>query len=106
MHKLYARCLNSFLCNHCETNNITPEQTGGKKKVWGTSGQLLLNKSVLKEVRNKKRNLCTVWLNYRRAFDSAHHEWLLYAIKLSKVPEKLIVAIKELAKVWKTESKN
>ena len=105
MHKLYTSCLNSFLCNHCETNKIiTPEQAGGKKKVWGTTEQPLLNKSVLKEVRNKKRNLCTVWLNYRKAFDSVPNEWLLYAIKLSKVREKLVVAIKELAKVWKTES--
>ena len=105
MHKLYTSCLNSFLCNHCETNKIiTPEQAGGKKKVWGTTEQPLLNKSVLKEVRNKKRNLCPVWLNYCKAFDSVPNEWLLYAMKLSKVREKLIVAIKELAKVWKTES--
>ena len=49
--KLYTSCLNSFLCNYCESNNIiTPELAGGKKKVWGTTEQLLLNKSVLNEV--------------------------------------------------------
>ena len=104
MYKLYTSCLSSFLCNHCETNNIiTPEQAGGKKKVWGTTEQLLQNKSVLKEVRNKKRNLYTVWLDYRKAFDSVPHEWLLYTLKLAKVPEKLIFAIRELTKVWKTK---
>ena len=71
--------------------------------VWGTTEQLLLNKSILKEVRNKKRNLYTVWLDYRKAFDSVPHEWLLYALKLAKVPKKLIVAIRELTKVWKTK---
>ena len=96
--------MNNFLCNHCETNNIiTPEQAGGKEKVWGTTEQLLLNKSVLKEVRYKKRNLYTIWLDYRIAFDSVPHEWLLYTLKLAKVPEKLIVAIRELTKVWKTK---
>ena len=61
MYKLYTSCLNNFLCSHCETNNIiTPEQAGGKKKVWGTTEQLLLNKSILKEAKNKKRNLYTV----------------------------------------------
>ena len=67
--------------------------------VWGTTEQLLLNKSVLKKVRNKKRNLYTVWLDYCKAFDSVPHEWLLYALKLAKVPEELILAIRELTKV-------
>ena len=86
-------CLLTYLLNHCETNNIiTPEQAGGKKKVWSTTEQLLLNKSILKEVKNKKRNLYTVWLDYRKAFDSVPHEWLLYALKLAKVPQKIIDA--------------
>lgn len=55
-----------FLCEHCEMNDIiTPEQAGGKKNVWGTTEQLLLNKAVLKEVRSKKRNLYAVWLDYK-----------------------------------------
>ena len=65
--------------------------------------RLLQNKSVLKEVRNKKRNLYTVWLDYCQAFDLVPYGWLLYALKLAKVPEKLIVAIKELTKNWKTK---
>ena len=74
MYKLYMSCLNSFLCNHCERNNIiTPQQASGKKKVWGTTEQLLLNKSVLKKVRNKKSNRYTVWLYYHKAFNSVPH---------------------------------
>ena len=104
MYKLYTSCLNMFLCDHCEINNIiTSEQAGGKKNVWGTTEQLLLNKTVLKEARSKRRNLYTVWLDYRKAFDSAPHEWLLYALKLAKTPEKLIVAIRELTKIWSTK---
>ena len=99
MYKLYTSCLNSYICNRCETNYIiTPEQPGGRKTVWGTTEQLPLNKSVLKEVRNKKRNLYTVWLDYRKAFNSVPQEWLLFALKLAQVPEKLIVAIRELIK--------
>ena len=104
MRKLYTSCLNSFLCNHCATNNIlTPEQAGGKKNAWSTTELLLLNKSVLKEERNKKCTLYTVWLDYRQAFDSVTHEWLLYALTLAKVPEKLIASKRELTKAWKTK---
>ena len=50
MHKIYMSCINMFLTNHVLQNNIiTNEQAGGKK---GTSEQLLINKSILKEVKN------------------------------------------------------
>lgn len=39
-YPVYASCLNSFLFNHCEANNVfTPEQAGEKKKIWGTIEQ-------------------------------------------------------------------
>ena len=103
MYKLYTSCLNNFLCDHCESNNIiTPEQAGGKKGVWGTTEQLLLNKTILKEVKSKKRNLYTVWLDYRKAFDSVPHQWLIRALKLAKVPNKIINAIQNLTRIWST----
>ena len=50
MHKIYMSCINMFLTNHVlQSNIITNEQAGGKK---GTSEQLLINKSILKEVKN------------------------------------------------------
>ena len=65
VNKLYTSCLNIFLQNHCEVNEIiTSEQAGGKRGVWGCTEQLLIDKSILSEIR-KKRNLPTVWLDYR-----------------------------------------
>ena len=38
MYKLYTSCLNMFIQDHCESNNIiTDEQAGGKRGVWGCS---------------------------------------------------------------------
>ena len=55
VYKLYTSCLNIFLQNHCEVNNIiTSEQAGGKRSVWGCTEQLLINKSILSEVRQRK----------------------------------------------------
>ena len=103
MHKLYTSCLSMFLWDHCEMNNIiTPEQAGGKTNVWGTTEHLLVNKTVLKEARSKRRNLYSVCLDYRKKFDSVPHEWLLHALKLAKTPEKLLVAIRELTKILST----
>ena len=92
-----------LLTDHVLHNNIiTNEQAGGKKGTWGTTEQLLINKSILKEVKNSRRNLVTVWLDYRKAFDSIPHSWLLQALKLAKVPGIIINAIKNLTKSWYT----
>ena len=90
-YKIYTSCLNIFLTDHCDQNNIiTSEQVAVKKRVWGCVEQLLLNKAVLSEVKKKRRNIFTVWLDYKKAFDSVPHEWLLYALQLAKVPAQLL----------------
>ena len=68
----------------------------------GTTEQLLINKSILKEVKNSRRNLVTVWFDYRKAFDSIPHSWLLQALKLAKVPGIIINVIKNLTNAWYT----
>ena len=43
-----------------------------------------------------RQNIFTVWLDYKKAFDSVPHEWLLYALQIAKVSAQLIEAIKHL----------
>ena len=103
MYKLYTSCINSFLSDHLLWNNIiTPEQAGGKQGVWGTTEQLLINKSILNDARKHHRNLTTVWLDYRKAFDSVPHSWLIQALKLAKVPQNVVNAIETLTNRWYT----
>ena len=47
--------------DHVYKNNIvTPEQAARKKCVWGTAEQLLINKSILEEVRLMRRKLVSL----------------------------------------------
>ena len=103
MFKLYTSCINTFVQQHCEMNNIvTTEQAGGKRGVWGCLEQLLINKTVLTEVKQNRRNLVTVWLDYQKAFDSVPHEWLIESLKLAKLPPLIVTAIDTLTKSWAT----
>ena len=56
----------------------------------------------MKEVRKKRRNLFTIWLDYKKAFDSVPHECLIYALKLAKVPPQLASSIEQLLTQWST----
>ena len=103
MYKIYTSCLNIFLQEHCIRNNaITPEQAGGKPKAWGCIEQLLLNKSILNEVKQKKRNVITMWLDHEKAFDSITHDWMIQSLRLAKIPEILMITIETLTKQWAT----
>ena len=43
-------------------------------------------------------SLLATWLDYQEAFDSVPHKWLIKALELAKVPEKIITVIKALMK--------
>ena len=103
-YKIYTGILNKFLENHCINNDIiTLEQAGGKKESWGCTDQLLINKMILDEVKKHRRNLFVMWLDYKKAFDSVPHNWMVKALELAKVPPNLISAINRLTKIWSTK---
>ena len=69
-----------------EENSILPqEQKGCKRKSYGCKDQLLINKMILENCRKKNRNLSTAGIDYKKAFDSEPHEWILRAIELYKI---------------------
>ena len=104
MYKMYTSCLQAFLTDHCESNNIiTIEQAAGKNGVWGCIEQLLINKTIQDEVVNHRRNLVMVWLDYQKAFDSISHDWLIESLRLAKVPETIVRAVEGLTKSWATQ---
>ena len=105
MFKAYTSIVNTFLDDHCTSNGIiATEQAGGKKGSWGCTDQLLINGMILDEVRTHKRNLVSMWFDYKKAFDSVSHEWLLKALELAKVPMHLVIAVENLTKVWATKA--
>ena len=85
MYKVFTAIISEFIMYHCTTNNIvTEEQAAGKIGSWGCTDQLLINKIVYEEVTKNRRNLTTAWLDYRKAFDSVPHSWIIESLQLAK----------------------
>ena len=73
MYKVYTAILAEFIMEHCEENNIiTKEQAAGKRGSWGCTDQLLINKMIYDEVTSNRRNLVTVWLDYKKHLTVYH----------------------------------
>ena len=66
-YKLYTGMLYTFVEDHCSSNNIiTTGQAGGKKGSWGCVNQLLTNKMILEEEVKHRRNIFTMWFDYKK----------------------------------------
>ena len=103
-YKVYTSLLAHFIQNHCVSNNIiAPAQGGGKPGTWGCVDQLLINKHITNEVKQKRRNLLCAWLDYQKAYDSIPHSWILEALRLAKVPEDIIKSVERLTDIWATQ---
>ena len=104
MYKIYTGTLAEFIMDHCKMNDvITEEQAAGKRGSWGCTDQLLANKMIYNETKQKRLNLLTVWLDYKKVFDSVPHSWVIKSLELAKVPKLIIEAIKSLMDKWRTK---
>ena len=104
MYKVYTSILNYFLDDHCRVNNVIGiEQAAAKRGSWGCTDQLLINKAIMEEVTSKRKNIVCVWLDYKKAFDTVPHDWLIKALQLAKVPQEIIKAIESLTRTTNKE---
>ncbi|KAG6456631.1 uncharacterized protein LOC119190438 [Manduca sexta] len=87
MYKLLTSIMANELYVHCDKNDIlAPEQRGCRRRVRGCKDHLMINKSILEDAHKCQKNLSMAWIDYRKAFDSMSHDWLLRILDLYKCP--------------------
>ena len=60
-----------------EKENLLPEEKKDcRRKSRGTKDQLLIDKKILKNCRERRTNLAMAWIDYRKAYDFAPHSWI------------------------------
>ena len=69
---------------------MTPEQRGGKKDCYGCKDQLMINNAILENCKKRKKNLSTAWIDYKKAFDSVPHSWILKCLSQWKTNMTLV----------------
>ena len=61
-----------------------------------------VNKMILENCRKKNRNLSTAWIDYKKAFDSVPHEWILKATELYKISPIISNFLRTSMTKWQT----
>ena len=104
MMKTYTGTLAKLIEEHLIENSIIySEQAGAKKGLWGCTDQLLINRVVTDEAEKGRRNLSMIWLDYKKAYDSVPHTWIIEALRLAKIPDTIIAAVQHLISRWSTD---
>ena len=71
---------------HIKKNKIFPlEQKWCRKGSYGCKDQLLVYRMIIENMKSRARNLNTAWIDYKKAFDSVPHSWIIKSLHLYKI---------------------
>ena len=85
-YKLLTGLIADSVYEHLDSYNfLEEEQKGCRRRRQGTKHQLLINKSILEDCKRRARNLHMAWIDYKKAYDSVPHSWIVRCLDLYKI---------------------
>lgn len=85
-------------------NNLLPmEQKGCCRGSRGCKDHLILSKLIMEDCKNFKKSLAMGWIDYKKAFDSVPHSWLLKSAELIGVNDTILDFFRAIIKTWRTK---
>lgn len=103
-YKLLTAIISQRIYHHLSRNELLSEQQKGCiKNCQGTKDQLLLNKAILENCKNRATNMSMAWLDYQKAYDSVPHSWIKKCLKLYGISNNIKSFITDTMTKWKTK---
>ena len=91
MWKLFTGLISDSIYHHLDQQKLLPpEQKGCKKKSRGCKEQLMIDKLILKNCKRRKRNLNMTFIDYKKAYDSVPHSWILSCLTMCGISSSII----------------
>ena len=76
--------------NFLEGEELLPEeQKGCRKKSRGTNDQLFIDKTVMEEVMQRKRNVAMAWVDYKKVYDMVPHSWIKECLNMFGIADNI-----------------
>lgn len=103
IYKILTGTITRHLWKHVNANNIlAKEQNGCRRNAMGCKELLVIDSIITKQASRKLRNLSMAWIDYKKAFDSVPHSWLLEVLKLYGVSVQVVNLLEHLMQTWRT----
>ena len=103
MWKLLTGIIRERVYNYLEeTNTISHQQKGCRRKCRGNKDQLLIDKMVIMNSKGRKTNLIMAWIDYKKAFNMMPHSSLIECLEICGAEESTIRFLKNTMPNWKT----
>jgi hypothetical protein len=72
------------------------------KECFGCKEQLIIDTVIMEQVRKNNRNIYTAFIDYKKAYDSVPHSWLIKILKIYKINLDLINFLSHVMTFWRT----
>ncbi|XP_045503596.1 uncharacterized protein LOC123700429 [Colias croceus] len=106
IYKIITACLSESIYKHIHEHNImAEEQKGCRKNSQGCKEQLTIDSVASIQALRQKRSIYTMYIDYKKAFDSVPHSWLIYILKHYKINHTIIHFLENIMRNWNTKLK-
>jgi len=96
--------LTNRINKHLLRNNILPEEQKGCCRMYrGCKDQLLVSKLITSLGKKHQRHLCMAGTDYKKAFNSLPHPWILTAMEMYQICPTIRQFMEALMKEWKAK---
>lgn len=102
LYKILTATLAKKISKHVTSNNIISKTQGCREFSQGCKELLVIDELLTKHCKTKLRNISVAWIDYRKAFDSIPHSWLMEVLKLYKIDNSVISLIEKAMSTWRT----
>ena len=103
-YKALTSILTERTYNYMEQNELFPkEQKGCRRGSYGSKDQLLVNRMILESCHRGRRNMSTAWIDYKKAFDSVPHSWIIKSLELFKLSPVVVEFLRHNMTLWNTD---
>lgn len=103
LYKILTACITNKIYKHVEENNIlAEEQKGCKRDHRGCKEQLVIDSVVLGQAQKEQRHIYTAFIDYKKAFDSVPHSWLIHVLQIYNVHPTIVAFLESISKQWRT----
>ena len=102
--KLFTSMIAESIYTFLDDSKLIPEeQKGCRKGSRGTNDLLYIDQRMMKEAKQRRKNLAMAWLDYCKAYDLVPHSWLsecMHMFGIASNVEKMLTASMQ---GWRTE---